>query len=289
MSDGQNYAQEFGIISIPAAAIFAAVYVPLLVWFIRQSYKLRTSVFFSLSLFCAIRIAAFVIRAILAGSNKAGQNVGLLAGDQILFSVGFFGLLYSAYTLVLDRETMSDTPPSRGIISQIMRNRRLYRMALFIAIGLGTSGLSLVEGTNSGDTSIGNSLHMASTIMFLVLVALLAYQTFILARLELKGGGYKQSTRTFAAKYGMYILLLISVLLLIREAFATATMNDLSKQNNEHFWYPLVALPEVLAVLLYTTPGLIPSRAEMQAARRPKVILPNFSTSKVAITTGDAP
>jgi hypothetical protein len=87
------------------------------------------------------------------------------------------------------------------------------------------------------------------------------------------GGGYNQSKEAFGAKYGIYLLLLISVLLLIREAFATATMNNLSKQNNEHFWYPLVALPEVLAVLLYTTPHLIPTRAEAQA-RRPKGILP---------------
>jgi hypothetical protein len=53
------------------------------------------------------RVTAFIIRAILAGSNAAGEDWGLLIGDQILFSVGFFGLLYSAYTLVLDRYASS--------------------------------------------------------------------------------------------------------------------------------------------------------------------------------------
>ena len=49
-----------------------------------------------------VRIVAFVLRAFLAGSETAGENLSLLITDQILFGVGFFALLYSAYTLVLD-------------------------------------------------------------------------------------------------------------------------------------------------------------------------------------------
>lgn len=49
----------------------------------------------------------------------------------------------------------------------------------------------------------------------------------------------------------------------MREAFATATIGDLTKQNNEHFWYPLVALPEILAVIIYTTPDLVPLRSKL--------------------------
>jgi hypothetical protein len=97
------------------------------------------------------------------------------------------------------------------------------------------------------------------------------------------GGGYKHTTETFGGKYGIYLLLFISLLLLIREAFATATTINLTKQNNEHFWYPLVALPEVLAVILYTIPDLIPTRAEMHEARG-KTILPK-SSSEAAVAT----
>lgn len=43
------------------------------------------------------------MRAILAGSDTAGQNLNLVIAESIIYSVGFFGLLYSAYTLVLDR------------------------------------------------------------------------------------------------------------------------------------------------------------------------------------------
>ena len=45
---------------------------------------------------------AFGIRAALASLDSAGENLNLLIADQVLASVGFFGLLYSAYTLVLD-------------------------------------------------------------------------------------------------------------------------------------------------------------------------------------------
>jgi len=61
----------------------------------------------------------------------------------------------------------------------------------------------------------------------------------------------------------MPILLLVSVLLLVREAFATATINNAQKQNTENLWYPLIALPEILAVILYATPGLVPRRNEL--------------------------
>jgi hypothetical protein len=50
-----------------------------------------------------VRVTAFVMRATLAGSDGAGERLGLCIGEQVVYSVGFFGLLYSAYTLVLDR------------------------------------------------------------------------------------------------------------------------------------------------------------------------------------------
>jgi hypothetical protein len=50
-----------------------------------------------------VRTAAFVMRAILAGSESAGENLNLVVAQGVVYSVGFFGLVYSAYTLVLDR------------------------------------------------------------------------------------------------------------------------------------------------------------------------------------------
>jgi hypothetical protein len=65
--------------------------------------------------------------------------------------------------------------------------------------------------------------------------------------------------------YGNYILLVICLLLLVREIFVTATVTNSARQDTEHFWYPLLAVPEILVVLLYTTPGLVPRRDELPA------------------------
>ena len=64
-------------------------------------------------------------------------------------------------------------------------------------------------------------------------------------------------------RYGNYILVVISLLLLVREAFATATVKNSAKQDTEHFWYPLLALPEILAVILFAAPGLVPRQDEV--------------------------
>lgn len=56
-----------------------------------------------LMLALAARVVAFTLRAILSSDESAGENLGLVIAEQIIYSVGFFGLVYSAYTLVLDR------------------------------------------------------------------------------------------------------------------------------------------------------------------------------------------
>ena len=64
-------------------------------------------------------------------------------------------------------------------------------------------------------------------------------------------------------RYGNYILLIISVLLVVRESFATATVKNSAKENNEHLWYPFLAIPEYLVVVLFAAPGLVPRRDEV--------------------------
>ena len=64
----------------------------------------------------SVRITAFILRAIPAVSDTAGQNLNLVVASSVIFGVGFFGLLYSAYTLVLDRlvDTRISFPLIRG-------------------------------------------------------------------------------------------------------------------------------------------------------------------------------
>ncbi|KAF9477936.1 hypothetical protein BDN70DRAFT_994561 [Pholiota conissans] len=62
-------------------------------------------------------------------------------------------------------------------------------------------------------------------------------------------------------------------------------MADPFKQNNEHLWYPLVAVPENLIIAFFSIPGVVPRRDQMKAgypkdlstqSRRPYKFLVQF-------------
>ncbi|KAF9477939.1 hypothetical protein BDN70DRAFT_944910 [Pholiota conissans] len=269
-SQSVNYAKAFGFHSEVAAAIFAIIYVPFLGWFIRQSIVRPTYVHFILVLFCLIRLAAFVLRALLISVNSVGETLGALVADEILFSVGFFSLLYSSYTLVLDLEIMQNRPESSNPIIRLTKNRRLFRLTLLIAVILGVVSSTSASKTGTFSSS-GKTERQASTILFLILTLLQAFQTLLLAQMEIAARGLeKQINESFGSKHAMSILLAGSVLLLVREVFSTATMTNISKQNEEHFWYPFMAVPEILLVILLSTPGLVPRRDDVQQ-RYPQV------------------
>lgn len=65
----------------------------------------------------------------------------------------------------------------------------------------------------------------------------------------------------------MYILCLIVIFLFIREIYLTITTVNNSRQD-EAVWYPLAALPELLAVFLFAVPGLVPDKRELIAHAR---------------------
>jgi hypothetical protein len=69
------------------------------------------------------------------------------------------------------------------------------------------------------------------------------------------------------AKHGAKIFALISVFLLVREIFSVATLGNPKVSENEHFFYPLLVLPELLVVLLFMTPGLVPSKEQRELAK----------------------
>ncbi|KAF9644902.1 hypothetical protein BDM02DRAFT_3149699 [Thelephora ganbajun] len=264
-SSGQiNYAHASGINSVAAAVIFAVFYGILLPYYLWRAIRNPTYVLIILSLFCAIRVTAFVMRAVLAGSSSAGTDVGLVIGESIVYSVGFFGLLYSAYLLVLDRDIISGTV-RRNPISRITSNRHLIRLALVAAVVIGITGSTYISSTKPQDISLSKTLRKVSVIIFLVVTALLAVHTLFLVRGEnaaLRRGSLQGTS--FGTTYGMYILCLIVIFLLIREIYLTATISSISRQN-EAVWYPLAALPELLAVFLFAVPGLVPEKKDLIA------------------------
>jgi len=259
---GFNFAHAFGIESTAAAGLFTVLYAPLLVFFLWKAIRHPCYVYIMLAVFCTIRVAAFLTRAILAGSETEGENLSFLVANLIIFNIGFFGLLYSAYSLVLDREEASAAPILTGIISRITRNRLLFRICLSAGVALSITGFVLGD-TTTDKVQLGNTLRKIGTIIFLVLTILFTLQTILLVRQEqqFRAPSYSANS-TPGTKYGMSILALIAGLLLVREAFLTATIGNSSKQNDERFWYPFVVLPEILVVVLFMVPGLVPAGSE---------------------------
>jgi len=216
-------------------------------------------------LFCAIRVTAFVMRAVLAGSDSAGTDFGLFIGESIVYSVGFFGLLYSVYTLVLDREILSGSVVNTPI-SRITSNRHIIRLALTAAVVIGIVGSTESNSTKQSDINLSHTLRQVSVVIFLVVTALLAIHTLFLVREEhaaLRRGSLPRTS--FGSTYGMYILCLIVIFLLIREIYLTITTFQNISHQNEAAWYPLSALPELLAVLLFAVPGLVPDKRDLVA------------------------
>ncbi|KDQ62822.1 hypothetical protein JAAARDRAFT_30735 [Jaapia argillacea MUCL 33604] len=283
-----NYASYSGIHSVAAAVIFAVVYAPLLVFYILQSIRRPTYVFIVLSLFCALRVTAFIMRAILAGSTGAGENLNLIIAEQVIYSTGFFGLLYSAYTLVLDRELLNPRPllpGPLGLVSRLIRSRHLIRIALSAAVAIGIVGaINYSEAKTPSAAHSGLKLRQISIYIFLAVCVLLAAETLSLVVGELADGRndasetivmtpgqkpYPVHPSHLSGKHVLPTLLLIALLLLIRESFFTATTGNSSattqaKANNEALFYPLSALPELLAVCLFAVRGLVPDRRELQ-------------------------
>ncbi|KAF8168762.1 hypothetical protein BJ912DRAFT_862467 [Pholiota molesta] len=283
-----NLAKAFGFHSEPAAIAFAVIYVPLFGWFTRQCFARPTYVYFIINLFCQIRLAAFVLRAILIRVDAVGEKLGPLIADEVLFGVGFFSLLYSAYTLVLDMcRDQTEPPPSLNFLVRLTKNRHVFRVVLMLAVILGVMA-STGTAKNGSVSGTAQTERKVSTILFLVLTILQAAQTLFLVQMDMAGTLYhrfidfRRPNESFGSRNAMTILLAVSLLLLVREGFSTATMTNALKQNNEHFWYPLMAVPEVLIVVLLSLPGLVPRKEEMQQ-RYPVAMLkemgPGSSTS----------
>ncbi|KAJ7742602.1 hypothetical protein B0H16DRAFT_1563095 [Mycena metata] len=272
-----DYAALFGIHSLAGAVIFAILFFPLGLWFIRQSIRNTTYVYIILALFCAMRVTAYIIRAIMANSVSEGSNLNLFIADQVLFGVGFFALLYSAYSLVLDRDVIAGGKGGSLLSPNPLRNPHAFRMILMAGVALSIVGTVDSTSSNPSDVSTGHTLRKAGTIIFFVLTVIQVAQS-----LWFFGHGSNLSksgaTHYFGDRNGRYLLCIISLLMLVREVFLTATLNNSTKQNDERLWYPLVALPEFLAVLCYAFSGLVPSRTDLKAARETRE---SGSTQKV--------
>ena len=66
------------------------------------------------------------------------------------------------------------------------QNRRVFRLAILVALILGITSSSTTNSNGSTSTTT-NSLHIASTVLFLVVTVLQAVQTIFLASKRVSG------------------------------------------------------------------------------------------------------
>ena len=110
-----------GIETVGAAALFAVLYAALVPLYLWKTARNPTYTFIVLIIFCicesplfatddqgwlrvtTVRITGFILRAILAASDGAKENAGIVIAEMIFFTLGFVGLLYSAFILILGR------------------------------------------------------------------------------------------------------------------------------------------------------------------------------------------
>lgn len=162
----------------------------------------------------------------------------------------------------------------------------------------------MLGSTQQSTLNTANGLRKASICIFLAVSACLILVAAHLAYDEIQRASAlsHSSHRTYihvvgsmdhdapmGRKYRIFVLLAIAFLCLTREAFYAATENDVAKvclhyildvqnaqgycsvqQDNAHLWYPLSALTELLAVMLFSVPGLVPSRREIAGAEQLK-------------------
>lgn len=231
-SDSINYASYSGIHSEAAAILFAAFYAVCLPYYIFRSWKNSTYVLIFLAIFClrtspsslpslrlrsdifvysVVRVITFVMRAALAGGS--GDNINLLVTELVFYGIGFFGLLLSAFILVNNRFVylshflpclippfsslqLTGVQPGRNLISRIASEKRLFRLVLAIAVGLGIAASTMMTpGSSPSTIQTGKTLRTASTILFLALCCALGLHTLFVVRVEREGSSFIQYRR----------------------------------------------------------------------------------------------
>ncbi|PSR77935.1 hypothetical protein PHLCEN_2v7635 [Hermanssonia centrifuga] len=310
MSTKINYAVFDGIhrSELPAAIIFTVIYVPPLLISILLAFRKKTSVYRSLVLFSLsksgymtvvfagsnllllARLVSFALRSALAGNTSAAENESVLIAEQVIYSVGFAGLIYSAYTLIIDRDEMmnpGDTGGRTGIfllLGRVLKYRNVMRLTITVAIILGICGGVKAGDTDPSQRTAGSALRETALYIFLVVVCVLNALTLLLAADERRVGVWEWDHVAFGERYGILILLVIALMCLTREAYLVSTTSNLAtvgilpplnvfqllirpylclQQNNAAAFYPLAALPEFIAVMMFMVPGLVPSKIEL--------------------------
>ncbi|KAK7038184.1 hypothetical protein R3P38DRAFT_2904876 [Favolaschia claudopus] len=285
-----NYAQVLGIQNKWAPILFAVIYFLLMLWYLLQAARKHGWIYPFLAFFSLLRVISFSLRAAIASNHHNDAfSRSMAIAYSVLYNVGYFSILFSAYRLLHDRRWMAKINNARekGRSSAPYRvmggfhKGRLMELLLLLCVILGAVGVAFTLGAKVGRVNLGNRLTDASTYLFLAATVIVVLGSFLLIHLERSLRTSIATQTPIGTTTQHLILLLISALLLLRILFYASTVHQRAngqptptqqiKQTaigNEHLWYPLAALAELLVVLLFLAPGLIPLRAALLRHRR---------------------
>lgn len=172
---------------------------------------------------------------------------------------------------------------NRDPLRILTANRHLMRMALTGAVVLGVIGaVDTQDSSNSADKiKTGNLLRKISVIIFLVIACLLVVHTLFAMAAERRAAPCKpilppdfpkiltvfEDEKSYGSSlgqlHGMKILLFTGLFLAVREAFYAVTLNNIPRQQEEKLFYPFAAGTELIAVLTFLIPGIVPPKHEL--------------------------
>ncbi|KAJ7139132.1 hypothetical protein C8R44DRAFT_301478 [Mycena epipterygia] len=285
-----NYGAILGIKNKWAPIVFAVLYFLLLLWYLAQTVRRHAWVYGGLAFFSALRVVSFSLRAAIANNHhNSAFNRQMATAYEVIYNVGFFSILLSAYRLLNDRRRLAKIDKGRSFLHRSLggfHRGRFVELLLLLSIILGAVGVSYTLGTNTGRTALGNKLNDAATYIFLAVTFIVAIVTLLTIHIE---RSFRGTGTTPPAPIGtghhLLILAVVTILLLLRMLFIATTIHQRATgqstptsqasstikktaQGNEHLWYPLAALAELLVVLLFLAPGLVPLRSMLTRHRR---------------------
>ncbi|KAL0046156.1 hypothetical protein WJX82_004368 [Trebouxia sp. C0006] len=211
-----------------------------------------------LSTFCWVRVIAFACEAAAAHHPDRLRNAlfeGFYDGAFFLVLVVLYGVfkkwLEEAHNhTYLPFTDLSDTAKGR---IQLGYTILCWLMPIFSALGIGAAAASLSGHSNDSDGGASDALHATSGAGFL---GVLAIYIGAIAVVILNVARSKMAVTSYCIQE-LTPLALVAFLLLLKVCFQLACQTYTAAWVNPSLFYPLSALPEILAVIILSWPGLL--------------------------------
>eukprot|EP00026_Physarum_polycephalum_P012311 Phypoly_transcript_12605.p1 GENE.Phypoly_transcript_12605~~Phypoly_transcript_12605.p1 ORF type:complete len:277 (+),score=23.01 Phypoly_transcript_12605:243-1073(+) len=252
-----DYAKYYGITQAPAiaVAILFGIFLILCSIYAALLFREKTvrSVFPSLCLFSLVRVVAFALRAKVATD---GTNVNLFVIEQIVYSAGFFAVVNVCFNLLKTWVLHGKSIFSADTQKLAVNISRISHIVLLVAVGVGIYGGIKSTPTNSpSDIHTGLNLTHISRWIFLAL-------TLVYLLLSLCGAVYifryeYQDDCTAQMKKPIIVLVVLGFIINVRTIFNVAANTHTWIFYDQHLFYSLSVLPELLILSTYCIPGVV--------------------------------